>query len=195
MGNYVHACRFLVAVMLAILVWADLATGRPATGQAAELPQQDNRPTSLTSRGGARPPNESPPGYDILVTRPEAFPPTPTQTPSPSPDPPTPTPTAEPNLKDLGMLRISAYYDSPLNGTDGRGITATGAKTHWGVVAVDPVVIPLGSKLTIEGMGDTVFTALDTGGGVKGHWVDVWFATDWEAIRHGMRQMRVHVVK
>src|SRR5450756_2099095 len=80
MGNYVHACRFLVAVMLAILVWADLATGRPATGQAAELPQQDNRPTSLTSRGGARPPNESPPGYDILVTRPEAFPPPPTQT-------------------------------------------------------------------------------------------------------------------
>jgi 3D (Asp-Asp-Asp) domain-containing protein len=72
---------------------------------------------------------------------------------------------------------------------------ATGIKTHWGAVAVDPRVIPLGSKLKIEGFGDTEFTALDTGGGVIGQWVDVWFPTDWEAIQHGIRNMRVFLVK
>jgi 3D (Asp-Asp-Asp) domain-containing protein len=55
-------------------------------------------------------------------------------------------------------------------------------------------VIPLGTRLQIEGMGDTVFRALDTGGGIRGRWVDVWFHTDWDAIQHGVRHLNVQVV-
>lgn len=197
MGNYVRACRFLVAMMLVSLVWVDLAAGRPETGQAAEFPQRDGRPTSLSSRGGPRPPTDSARGYDVLVTQPRAFPPTPTVTPTPTPAPPTPTPSPTPELqlRDLGIFCVSGYSDSPLNGTNGSGIMATGARTHWGAVAVDPRVIPLGSQIRIEGFGDTVFTALDTGGGVIGQWVDVWFPSDWDAIQHGVRNMRVFLVK
>lgn len=71
--------------------------------------------------------------------------------------------------------------------------TATGTIPHWGTVAVDPSVIPLGSRLVIEGY-DAVFTAEDTGGGVHGLWVDVFFPTAGEAIRFGSRPCRVGVL-
>jgi len=46
------------------------------------------------------------------------------------------------------------------------GATATGLSTGWGTVAVDPAVIPLGTRMTIPGYGEGV--AADTGGGVRG---------------------------
>jgi len=42
----------------------------------------------------------------------------------------------------------------------------------WGVVAVDPSVIPLGTKLHVPGYGDAV--AADVGGGIKGATIDLW---------------------
>lgn len=67
--------------------------------------------------------------------------------------------------------------------------TATGIWPRWGVVAVDPRVIPLGSHLTISGMRG-VFTAADTGGAVIGAHVDVfcwslaraYSVTGWHAV-------------
>jgi len=59
---------------------------------------------------------------------------------------------------------------------------------------VDPRVIPLGSDLLIEGMEETIFTALDTGGGVVGRWLDVWYPTDREALQHGVRLLNVYLV-
>lgn len=53
-----------------------------------------------------------------------------------------------------------------------RGTTYTGHPVGYGVVAVDPNVIPLYTRMEIPGYG--VGTALDTGSGVKGAWVDVW---------------------
>ncbi len=55
-----------------------------------------------------------------------------------------------------------------------RGRTSTGIPTAPGVVAVDPSVIPLGTRLTIPGYG--VGIAADTGGAVHGNTIDVWFA-------------------
>lgn len=55
------------------------------------------------------------------------------------------------------------------------GTTATGLPTGWGVVAVDPSVIPLGSHLSVPGYGEAV--AADTGGAVVGATIDVWFPT------------------
>ena len=55
------------------------------------------------------------------------------------------------------------------------GRTATGLPVGWGVVAVDPWVIPLGTHMTIPGYGEAV--AADTGGSVVGSTIDLWFPT------------------
>ena len=55
------------------------------------------------------------------------------------------------------------------------GTTATGLPVGPGIVAVDPTVIPLGTRMRIPGYGDGV--AADTGGGVKGARIDVWMAS------------------
>jgi 3D (Asp-Asp-Asp) domain-containing protein len=60
-----------------------------------------------------------------------------------------------------------------------RGTTATGIPTGRGVVAVDPTVIPLGTRMTIPGYGEGV--AADTGGAIKGLRIDVWVPTLEEA--------------
>ena len=53
--------------------------------------------------------------------------------------------------------------------------TSTGIPVGWGVVAVDPTVIPLGTRLTIPGYGEGV--AADTGSAVRGADIDLWFPT------------------
>jgi 3D (Asp-Asp-Asp) domain-containing protein len=57
--------------------------------------------------------------------------------------------------------------------------TYTGTVPHWGTVAVDPHIIPLGSTVYIQGLG--VFTAEDTGGFIIGYRVDVFVPTTPEA--------------
>jgi 3D (Asp-Asp-Asp) domain-containing protein len=59
------------------------------------------------------------------------------------------------------------------------GMTATGTYPHWGTVAVDPSVIPLGSTVYIQGLG--IFHAEDTGGAVLGNHVDVYVDSVAEA--------------
>lgn len=60
-----------------------------------------------------------------------------------------------------------------------RGTTATGIPAGPGVVAVDPTVIPLGTRMTIPGYGEGV--AADTGGAIKGLRIDLWVSTLAEA--------------
>jgi 3D (Asp-Asp-Asp) domain-containing protein len=69
------------------------------------------------------------------------------------------------------------------------GRTATGIPTGWGVVAVDPAVIPLGTRLTIPGYGDAV--AADTGGAVRGATIDLWFPSVSQALAWGRRAVTV----
>jgi len=69
------------------------------------------------------------------------------------------------------------------------GTTATGVPTGWGVVAVDPSVIPLGTRMTIPGYGDGV--AADTGSAVIGHTIDLWFPTVAQALAWGRRTVTI----
>jgi 3D (Asp-Asp-Asp) domain-containing protein len=69
------------------------------------------------------------------------------------------------------------------------GRTATGLPTGWGVVAVDPSVIPLGTRLAIPGYGQGV--AADTGGNVRGNTIDLWFPTAGQAAAWGRRTVTV----
>jgi 3D (Asp-Asp-Asp) domain-containing protein len=72
-----------------------------------------------------------------------------------------------------------------------RGRTSTGIPTAPGVVAVDPSVIPLGTRLTIPGYG--VGIAADTGGAVRGNTIDVWFPTSAQAHQWGRRTVTVTI--
>ncbi|MGF7185227.1 3D (Asp-Asp-Asp) domain-containing protein [Desulfitispora alkaliphila] len=71
--------------------------------------------------------------------------------------------------------------------------TATGIYPYVGVVAVDPNVIPLGSKLYIEGYGFGL--AADTGGAIKGDIVDVFMDTREEALQWGRRNVNVYLME
>ncbi len=77
------------------------------------------------------------------------------------------------------------------------GITSTGvdlnANPNAKVIAVDPSVIPLGSKVYVEGYGYA--TAADTGGAIKGNKIDVHVPTKDEAYNWGNKTVKVTIVK
>lgn len=70
-----------------------------------------------------------------------------------------------------------------------KGRTATGIPVGWGVAAVDPSVIPLGTHLTIPGYGTAV--AADTGGAIVGGRIDLWFPTCAQAGGWGTRSVTI----
>ncbi len=69
------------------------------------------------------------------------------------------------------------------------GRTATGVPTGWGVVAVDPGVIPLGTHMTIPGYGSGV--AADTGSAIQGATIDLWFPSLPQARAWGRRTVTI----
>ena len=70
-----------------------------------------------------------------------------------------------------------------------QGRTASGMATGPGVVAVDPSVIPLGTRITIPGYGTGI--AADTGGAVQGNVIDIWFPTQEQALAWGRRTVTI----
>ncbi len=79
-------------------------------------------------------------------------------------------------------------YTANCNGCSGR--TATGinlrANPNAKVIAVDPRVIPLGTKVFVEGYGYAI--AADTGGAIKGYKIDVFFPSKADAYRWGRQE-------
>lgn len=71
--------------------------------------------------------------------------------------------------------------------------TYTGTWPHRGTIAVDPGVIPLGSRLYVEGYGPGV--AEDTGGVIKGLKVDLFMETENECWEWGRRQVKARILE
>jgi 3D (Asp-Asp-Asp) domain-containing protein len=92
-----------------------------------------------------------------------------------------PTPVAAP-ADGHAIVVASTGYSLP-------GHTATGLPVGWGVVAVDPSIIPLGTKLTIPGYGEGV--AADVGSSVRGRDIDLWFPTLTQARAWGRRTVTI----
>lgn len=88
--------------------------------------------------------------------------------------------------KEVKVMEATAYTYT------GRK-TATGRTTKRGIVAVDPRVIPLGTRLYIEGYG--YGEAQDVGGGVKGNKIDLFMETRSECLRWGRRSTKVYILK
>ena len=75
----------------------------------------------------------------------------------------------------------------------GYGITASGRTAKYGVVAVDPKVIPLGTNLYVEGYGYAI--AADTGGAIKGNKIDLCFEKpNSELMAFGRQTVTVYIL-
>ncbi|RDU36519.1 peptidoglycan-binding protein [Neobacillus piezotolerans] len=93
------------------------------------------------------------------------------------------------------LVVTATAYTASCNGCS--GITATGInlKTNPGakVISVDPSVIPLGSKVHVEGYGYAV--AGDTGGAIKGNRIDVFIPSHDEALKWGNKSVKVKILE
>jgi 3D (Asp-Asp-Asp) domain-containing protein len=90
----------------------------------------------------------------------------------------------------LITMRASAYAPNYGPGVGSR--CANGMRAGKGVVAVDPRVIPLGTRLYIEGYGEAI--AADTGGAIKGNRIDLCYNTPGECFKFGRQVVKVHVL-
>jgi 3D (Asp-Asp-Asp) domain-containing protein len=110
----------------------------------------------------------------FLQPPPAAAPDTPARTPEPS------RPLGGP--RTLTVLAVAYTLE---------GSTASGLPVGYGVAAVDPSVIPLGTRFHVPGYGDAV--AADTGGAVRGAMIDLWFPTLAEAQAWGRRSVLITI--
>ena len=94
---------------------------------------------------------------------------------------------------DLSFQSCGKYPGQP-----GYGITASGTHAQYGTVAVDPRVIPLGTRMYIESAdGSFVYgycVAEDTGGAIKGNKVDLFFNTNSECMQFGRQNVKVYIL-
>src|SRR6185295_13356791 len=76
-----------------------------------------------------------------------------------------------------------------------RGRTASGAAATTGMIAADPRVLPIGSRVRIEAGSYTgEYLVADTGGAVKGKRIDIWTPSTREAMRFGRRTVKLTVL-
>lgn len=89
------------------------------------------------------------------------------------------------DFREARYMKASAY-------TYTGNRTATGKNPEVGMVAVDPSVIPLGTRMYIEGYGYAV--AADTGGAIKGNTLDIFMETREQCLSWGRRTVKVYIL-
>jgi 3D (Asp-Asp-Asp) domain-containing protein len=87
---------------------------------------------------------------------------------------------------------LASGYSANDSSQGTNNITATGKEIEQGMVAVDPKVIPLGTRIEIKDMG--IFVAEDTGGKIKGNRIDIYFDSKEEAKKFGMRGIWINII-
>lgn len=97
-------------------------------------------------------------------------------------------------LKYTKKLEMTATAYSAFNSSGGYARTASGALAKKGIVAVDKSVIPLGTRLYIEGYGEAV--AGDVGGAIKGNKIDLCFEdTNANLKKFGRQKVQVYILE
>ena len=77
-----------------------------------------------------------------------------------------------------------------------RGRTASGKPVSRGLIAADPSVLPLGTRVRVEaGAWSGEYLVADTGGAVKGRRIDIWTPTTREALQFGRRPVKLTVLE
>ena len=127
---------------------------------------------------------------DAPVSTPE---PTPAPTPEPTPEPePEPTPEPEPEPEE------DAVSGNTITTSDGQVLSYTGTSARYGAIAVDPSVIPYGTRMYIvSDDGNWIYgvaTAEDCGGAIKGNIIDLYFDDYSTCIQFGRRSCTVYIL-
>ena len=133
---------------------------------------------------------------------------TPAPSAAPEPDPePEPEPSASPESSSSGstittedgqVLTYSSTLSVEATAYTGGGTTATGTAARYGAIAVDPSVIPYGTRMYIvSDDGKWIYgvaTAEDCGGAIKGHIIDLYFDDYNTCIQFGRRNCTVYIL-
>lgn len=90
-------------------------------------------------------------------------------------------------------MKATAYDPSAGRGRHATFRTCTGMRAEYGVVAVDPRIIPLNTLVYVEGYGLAI--ASDRGSAIKGNRIDLCLNTNSEANRFGRKTVKVHILK
>lgn len=101
---------------------------------------------------------------------------------------------AEPESGKELVVTATAYtaYCNGCSGTTAYGIDLR-SNPNQKVIAVDPSIIPLGTKVWVEGYG--VAIAGDTGGAIKGHKIDVFIPTYEDAMEWGVKKIKIKILE
>lgn len=99
----------------------------------------------------------------------------------------------EPSSGKELMVTATAYtaYCEGCSGTTAIGIDLR-SNPNQRVIAVDPKVIPLGSKVWVEGYGEAI--AGDTGGAIKGNKIDVFIPSHDQALQWGRKKVKIKIL-
>ncbi|MED4227644.1 LysM peptidoglycan-binding and 3D domain-containing protein [Neobacillus cucumis] len=178
------------------LIIYDELTNQVKNAQATENNEENTEASNLEE-----------PVVKSVVTSPETNSTTQSPKPAPTVQPAKPAPVAQPvkpvstakptepannNSKEI-TVKATAYTASceGCSGTTATGVDLN-ANPNAKVIAVDPSVIPLGSKVYVEGYG--VATAADTGGAIKGNRIDVFISSEQEALKFGKKEISVKIL-
>ena len=105
----------------------------------------------------------------------------------PSANPIAPKPSVE-NANAEGVHYVATAYSL-------RGKTASGRYVSQGIIAADPRILPLGSRVRIEaGSWSGEYLVADTGGAIRGRKIDIWTPSSREAMRFGRRKVKLTVL-
>ena len=104
---------------------------------------------------------------------------------------PSPPPEAPPDVARRGQLQT---FSATAYSIQGR--TASGMHTRRGIVAADPRVLPIGSRIRVHEAGeyDGEYVVHDTGPAIKGREIDIYLPSDAAARRFGRRTVKVEVL-
>lgn len=105
--------------------------------------------------------------------------------------PASPPPEAPPDVARRGALQT---FSATAYSIEGR--TSSGVHTRRGIVAADPRVLPIGSRIRVHEAGeyDGEYVVHDTGPAIRGREIDIYVPSDAAARRFGRRTVKVEVL-
>ena len=100
--------------------------------------------------------------------------------------------TANRTAEEPGVVAASPYVATAYSL---RGRTASGRMVSRGLIAADPRVLPLGSRVRLDHPGYSgEYLVADTGGAIRGRRIDIWTPSTSEAMRFGRRTVKLTVL-
>ena len=120
--------------------------------------------------------------------------------PVPETSPAVPEPAQKVSLGDVVAANVESSFVAPpasyvATAYSLRGRTASGRYVSKGLIAADPRVLPLGSRVRLDaGNYSGEYLVADTGGAVRGRRIDIWTPTSREAMRFGRRVIKLTVL-